>query len=384
MRGSGSTTVTWPRGLSITAPVGQRPSDLASSQAWARLGGWKGVSGPGAISSTDWDALVDTDAELTRRGSEAHALALRIQDAPTLPKEDDLVEEKVLQNLRWIAGREPLTAFDLFNLARVYRHLNRKAEGLAVLDALDMDPAWHGSARLLYDRALALESAERYRDAAEAWRALGGRSQPSMRPRYEAMAERALALQTAREKETVLRDAAASNSQLPLVLLRTTRGSVLIQLLPQSVPEAVAHFLDLVKRREGDEERAFYDGTLFHRVEGDFLVQGGDPLSREGLDRAGSGTGPTSVTAELNPSHGYFRGAVAFARSIARVNGSQFFILTSPRPALAEEGYTIFGHVIAGMDVVDRIQVGDELIEVRRLDGGDATSPTDHEGETSK
>ena len=378
MRGSRIPTVTWPKGVSTRAPLGQRPPDLASSRTWARLGGWKNAAGPGALSRTAWSALVETDAELTRRGQEAHARGLQLQETPDLPKQDALVQAAVLDNLEWIAEREPLTAYDLALLARAYRHLNRKAEALAVLDALGADPAWRGSARLLYDRALALESAQRFVEAATTWRALARRSQPPQRAGYEAMAERADERATAWAEEEAARAAASARRDLPLVLLRTTRGNVLVQLLPEQVPEAVRHFLDLVGRVEGAGRRAFYDGTRFHRVEGDFLVQGGDPLSREELARAGSGTGPTTVTAELNPEFGYFRGAVAFARSIARVNGSQFFILVSPRPALEAEGYTVFGHVVAGMDVVDRLEYGDELIEVRRLDGG---APAEAAGE---
>ncbi|MFV1959913.1 MAG: peptidylprolyl isomerase, partial [Planctomycetota bacterium] len=162
-------------------------------------------------------------------------------------------------------------------------------------------------------------------------------------------------------KDQALRAADAARHDLPLVLLRTTRGDVLIQLFARDVPKGVEHFLDLVRRREGD--RGFYDGTRFHRVEGAFLVQGGDPVSRDDLDAAGRSTGPTPVEVERNPRHRFFRGAVGFARGMALVNGSQFFVLTGSRPALDEGNFTCFGHVVAGMDVVDRLARGDTLLE---------------------
>ena len=106
--------------------------------------------------------------------------------------------------------------------------------------------------------------------------------------------------------------------------------------------------MTLVAERQEDG-RGFYDGTLFHRVIGDYVVQGGDPLSRdEGCEEAGPSDGPSTVTTEISERFGYWRGAVCFARGMAQVNGCQFFILVSPRPALAEEGYTVFGHVVAG------------------------------------
>lgn len=388
MRGAGRSAASWPRGIRTSAPVGQRPPDLASSARWARLEGWQDPGGPGAISRTAWEALVAADEELARRGHAAHQVGMAIQQDASRPKSDAAVQAGALDHFAWIAAREALTPYDVSVLARIYRHLNRKSEALALLDALATAPAWRGSPRLLYDRALALESAERYAEAAADWRSLAQRSGSSLRQRYESLAGRADERAAQWAVEQALRQSDAARADLPLVLLRTTRGSVVIQLLPDDVPEGVAHFLDLLGRRAGTG--GFYDGTRFHRVEGDFLVQGGDPISREDVARAGSGTGPTSVTAELNDRYGYFRGAVAFARGIGRVNGSQFFILTSPRPALAEEGYTVFGHVIAGMDVVDRIELGDELVEVRLLakalspKSDEASGTTKEEEETSK
>ncbi len=359
-------TVTWPASLTIDAPVGQPPPDLASSARWARLTGWQDAGGPGAFSASDWQAMLDHDRELARRGRDAHAFGYRIDEERATRKVDREQVPLLEGNLRWIAEREPLSANDLLLLARGYRFLNRNDEALAVLAGLDVDPAWRGTALLHYQRALTLESAERYAEAAEAWTTLASRGTQAARHRYQGMADRAREREAERTVEAAARQADEARRDLPLVLLRTVRGNIVVLLHAPDVPNAVRNFLSLVALRE--QGRGFYDGTLFHRVIGDYVVQGGDPLSRdEGCEEAGPSDGPSTVTTEISERHGYWRGALCFARGIARVNGCQFFLLVSPRPELAEEGYTVFGHVVSGMDVVDRIELCDELIEARVL-----------------
>jgi cyclophilin family peptidyl-prolyl cis-trans isomerase len=70
------------------------------------------------------------------------------------------------------------------------------------------------------------------------------------------------------------------------------------------------------------------------------------------------------VEVETNKTHGFWRGAVGFARGLALTNGSQFFVLTAPRPEFTEEPYTCFGRVVAGMEVVDRLEQCDALLSV--------------------
>jgi len=360
-------SVTWPANLVLEAPAGQPPPDLASSRSWARLGGWQEPGGSGFLPPAEWQALVDEDAELERRGRDAYGFGYRVEEEKQTRKIDREQVPLLEGNLRWIAAREPLTGDDLRLLARGYRFLNRKIEALAVLASLDADPAWRGRDLLIYDRALTLESAERYAEAAEAWDVLAGRGAEATRARYARMADRAREREGLVQEERAAREADEARGDLPCVLLRTNRGNVFVLLHADDVPNAVRNFLSLVTRRE--KERGFYDGTLFHRVIGDFMAQGGDPASRdEGCEAGGRGDGPSTVTTEIDPRHGYWRGAVCFARGIAQVNGCQFFILVSPRPELAEEGYTVFGHVVAGMDVVDRLEMCDELIEARLLE----------------
>ncbi len=100
----------------------------------------------------------------------------------------------------------------------------------------------------------------------------------------------------------------------------------------------------------------FYDGLKFHRVEKDFVVQGGDPL--------GDGTGgPGYSFQDEAVSKDYIKGIVAYANAGPNTNGSQFFIMLSDKVDLPKK-YTIFGKVISGMEVVEKIAIGDIMQKV--------------------
>jgi peptidylprolyl isomerase/peptidyl-prolyl cis-trans isomerase B (cyclophilin B) len=128
------------------------------------------------------------------------------------------------------------------------------------------------------------------------------------------------------------------------VRVDTDEGQFLIELLPEVAPNTVANFKVLVAN-------GFYDGLTFHRVISDFVAQGGDPLGN------GMGGPGYTIKAEFNDAK-HLRGTVAMARSSdPNSAGSQFYICLSPQPQL-DGKYTVFGRVIEGMDVVDRIRVG--------------------------
>jgi cyclophilin family peptidyl-prolyl cis-trans isomerase len=137
-----------------------------------------------------------------------------------------------------------------------------------------------------------------------------------------------------------------------LVVIETTVGTITMELFTEDTPEHAANFKKLV--RDG-----FYDGTTFHRVIPGFVVQGGDPNSRSD-DRSLHGRGGPGYTipAEIGIDHS--RGYIAAARLGDQVNpqressGSQFYICLTDLPSL-DGGYTVFGRVIEGMDVVDAI-----------------------------
>ena len=133
------------------------------------------------------------------------------------------------------------------------------------------------------------------------------------------------------------------------VTVHTSRGDFVIALVDPSVaPQTVNNFVYLAQNH-------FYDGLTFHRVVAGFVVQGGDP--------AGNGTGGPAykLPDESNPSK-WPRGTAGMASSAAGVSGSQFFITLGDAPFLATNGvYNHFGQVTSGMDVIDKIQVGDTM-----------------------
>ena len=135
-------------------------------------------------------------------------------------------------------------------------------------------------------------------------------------------------------------------------VLSTDLGDIVINFKEDDAPQHVANFKKLAA--EG-----FYNGTAFHRVIPNFMVQGGDPLSKE-ADRSRMGTGGPGYTvpAEIKGSH--VRGSLAAARLGDMVNpqrassGSQFYICVVDTPHLDGQ-YTVYGEVVDGMDVVDKI-----------------------------
>jgi len=141
------------------------------------------------------------------------------------------------------------------------------------------------------------------------------------------------------------------------VLIETSLGTIEIELYRADAPKAVENFVGLAKKR-------FFDGLRFHRVAKGFVIQTGDPLSRDLQSVAKWGTGGRSIYGkefadELNvsaPSYrrGYVRGVVAMANHGRNTNSSQFFIMLVDAPQMPKN-YTIFGGVLHGMDVVDKI-----------------------------
>src|SRR5712664_3595114 len=139
--------------------------------------------------------------------------------------------------------------------------------------------------------------------------------------------------------------------------LRTNEGPIVIRLFPDHAPKTVRNFVELAGgNREWTDPRTrrastarLYDGTIFHRVIPDFMIQGGEPL--------GTGTGGPGYqfADEFHPDLSFNRPyLLAMANAGPGTNGSQFFITTVPTPHLNGR-HTIFGEVISGGDVVDSI-----------------------------
>ncbi len=150
----------------------------------------------------------------------------------------------------------------------------------------------------------------------------------------------------------------AANNQIPNntmtstnVTLKTNLGDITIELYPDKAPKTVENFVKLAK--EG-----FYNGTLFHRVIKDFMIQGGDPNTKsEPTNWAIHGTGgPGYKFADEFNDVKIVNGVLAMANSGPNTNGSQFFIVTAEATPWLDGKHTAFGRVTAGMDIVDKIE----------------------------
>ena len=137
-------------------------------------------------------------------------------------------------------------------------------------------------------------------------------------------------------------------------VLETAKGSIAFRFHPKLAPKTVDNFVTLARK-------GFYDGTTWHRVIANFVIQGGCP---RGDGKGGPGY---TIDAELSDRK-HLRGTVAMARGQGLNSaGSQFYICRSTLPHL--DGYdTVFGEVTTGLDVVDKIELGDELTRVNIID----------------
>lgn len=138
----------------------------------------------------------------------------------------------------------------------------------------------------------------------------------------------------------------------PLFEITTEKGNIKIQLFPSEAPFTCISLCKLIDKK-------YYDGLVFHRVVSNFVIQGGDPLGN------GWGGPGYSIRTENNPEK-FGTGYLGMASAGRDTEGSQFFITHSPQPHL-DGKYTVFGKVIEGMDVVNKIQEGDKMITVRRI-----------------
>jgi cyclophilin family peptidyl-prolyl cis-trans isomerase/HEAT repeat protein len=244
---------------------------------------------------------------------------------------------KGLGDLKAASAVQPLTA-----AYRTAQKDNTYVARAAVLDALaKVDPA---AARPLLQEALAdRDWAVRVRAAAILAEQKSPAAPDAIRP---APSERLL-----REEE---RKWAVAPPYSPHAYIETERGTIEIELAVLDAPTTVATFMDLARR-------GFFNGVAIHRVVPDFVVQDGDPRGD------GEGGPGYTIRDEIN-QRPYLRGTVGMALDWKDTGGSQFFITHSPQPHL-DARYTVFGQVVNGLDVVDRIQPRDMIKQIRIWDG---------------
>jgi peptidyl-prolyl cis-trans isomerase B (cyclophilin B) len=143
--------------------------------------------------------------------------------------------------------------------------------------------------------------------------------------------------------------AQTASGKAPQAIIETKFGSMEIRFFPDKAPKHVENFIKLAKS-------GFYDKTIFHRVIPGFMIQGGDPNTKNEKDKAQYGMGGPGhrVKAEFN-DRPHVRGTVSMARtSDPDSAGSQFFIVVKDTPHLNGQ-YTVFGEVVKGMEVADKI-----------------------------
>ncbi len=142
--------------------------------------------------------------------------------------------------------------------------------------------------------------------------------------------------------------ALAAKAKGSLVKLETDKGNIYLDLYDDKTPVTVGSFLELVGRK-------FYDGLTFHRVIPNFMIQGGDPKGD------GSGGPGFTIPDEADKGLKHVRGTLSMAKTAApNTGGSQFFVCHSPQAHL-DGVHTVFGECVQGMDVVDKIAIGDKI-----------------------
>jgi cyclophilin family peptidyl-prolyl cis-trans isomerase len=134
-----------------------------------------------------------------------------------------------------------------------------------------------------------------------------------------------------------------------MATIRTERGDITLVLFGEDAPITVHNFVSLARA-------GFYRGTRFHRVVPNFVAQDGDPRGD------GNGSPGWAIRDELNRRR-YDRGAMGMALSGPDTGGSQYFLAHSPQPHL-DGHYTVFGRVVAGWEVLDRLVQGDRILSV--------------------
>lgn len=151
-----------------------------------------------------------------------------------------------------------------------------------------------------------------------------------------------------------------------VAVIKTSEGDMVAEFWTDAAPQTIENFKKLARSD-------FYNGTIFHRIVKGFMIQGGDPLSKDASkeDRYGSGGPGYRIKAEFN-DHPHLRGVLSMAREMAPdTAGSQFFICLGPVPRLDHE-YTTFGKLIKGDDVLEKI--GNTPVE--RNSQGEMSKPT--------
>ncbi len=186
---------------------------------------------------------------------------------------------------------------------------------------------------------------------------------PELGGQYLDLAEQYIEFWKAEQAIRAKEDAATGDDQLPIVKFTTSKGDIELLMFENEAPNTVANFISLV-------EKKYYDGIKFHRVEPIFMVQGGCPDSKKSVSRAGTGGPGYNIPCECYEPHArrHFAGSLSMAHAGKDTGGSQFFLThlptnhLNPEPGKTQGVHTVFGRAIKGLDVIQSLEVGDEIL----------------------
>lgn len=326
--------------------------------------------GPGERASLE-ALLVRLDTFREANPDDARPIAMDLQIAEWLGDDD-----RIDADYEALAARSGNDRVQV-RWARHRLGMNRYDDVVAIIERDPVDLAAEPEAGILLARGRMARN--RFQDAIDAIDAIPeqGLSKPGIRGqanRIRGEASRWLSLWS---DELALRAAEDAAGTAPVMQLMTSKGPVTVQLFDEQAPNTVANFIELA-------EKDFYDGTRFHRVEPNFVVQGGDPNSRPGsIGTAGTGGRGARIPDESGrPDKRYhFAGALAMAKSpdpskpgstVKNSGSSQFYVVLEPMENLNAE-YAVFGRVIDGIGVIESIRRNDELQDVVTISRPDRT-----------
>lgn len=153
------------------------------------------------------------------------------------------------------------------------------------------------------------------------------------------------------KKEAAVTTDAKPAGKKEVAVIKTSLGTIVFEFLPDVAPKMVENFKELAKS-------GFYNGTTFHRVINGFMIQGGDPLSKDDdPSNDGTGSGPRKMPAEFTTKYSHARGMVSTARGNDPNSGSCQFFVVQKDSTFLDNKYTIFGKTLEGLDVVDKISL---------------------------
>lgn len=283
-------------------------------------------------------------------------------------------DERVEQVYDFVLREFPGNVGMRLNLARRLKQRNLYPRVLELIEEFDFDPGVTPEAFVI--KAQCLYAENRFEEAVSALQRIPDaalRDRDRLRIDVERTLENATRATSHWEEELALRETDEA-SDLPRAEIITSRGRIVVELFEDQAPNTVANFITLA-------EDGFYDNTQFHRVERNFIVQGGDPNTRPDAEGEPGQGGPGYRIPDEHTEGTYrrhFGGVLAMANTgQPDTGGSQFYFTHEPTPHL-DGLHTVFGRVLQGLDVVRALEVNDAIETVNVL------RKRDHDYEVTK